>query len=184
MTTTYRQQRQTQRPSSLWSSLVVLGVAVTVLGVLLIANPFSTAGGLAVLAGVALLVSGIAEIVSAVRAEHGGTAILYGVLTAAAGVVILLWPHVTLHAIAIVVGAVLIVAGVIRALLILAGRHSGAGHGAGRRRSLLVACLAVVLGILAVTWPAATVSVLAVLFGIQLVVTGVTEVLVGLALRP
>ncbi|OAA25389.1 hypothetical protein UG55_102249 [Frankia sp. EI5c] len=182
MTTTYRQQRQTQHRSPLWSSLAVLGIASTVLGVLLIANPFSTAGGLAMIAGVALLVSGIGEIVSAVRAEHSGTTVLYGVLTAAAGVVILVWPHVTLRVIALVVGAALIVGGVVRALLVLASRR--AGHAPGRNRSLVIAGLAVVLGVLAVCWPAATVAVLAVLFGIQLVVTGVTEVLIGLALRP
>lgn len=184
MTTTYRQQRETRRPSPLWSSLLVLGVAVTVLGVLLIANPFTTASGLAVIVGVALVVSGIGEIVSAVRADSSGTAVLYGALTAIAGVVILAWPNVTLHAIALIVGAALIVAGVVRALLVLASRSRRPDQAAGRGRSLLIAGLAVVLGILAVVWPGATVAVLAVLFGIQLVVTGVTEVLLGLALRP
>ncbi|WP_026310705.1 HdeD family acid-resistance protein [Parafrankia elaeagni] len=184
MTTTYRQQRETHRPSALWSSLVVLGIAATVLGLLLIINPFSTAGALAVLAGVALLVSGIGEIVSAARADQGTTTVLYGVLTAAAGVVILVWPNVTLHAIALIVGAALIIAGVIRALLILSSRSRRAGGASGPARGLLIAGLAVVLGILAVAWPSATVVVLAVLFGIQLIVTGVTEVILGLALRP
>ncbi|ABW11638.1 conserved hypothetical protein [Parafrankia sp. EAN1pec] len=184
MTTTYRQNRETQRPSSLWSALVILGIAVTVLGLLLITNPFTTVGALAVIAGVALLVSGITEIVSAVRTENSSSAIFFGALTAIAGVVILLWPGVTLHAIALIVGAALIVAGVVRALLVLASRNGQAGRTGSVARGLLIAALAVVLGVLALAWPSSTVVVLAVLFGIQLVVTGVTEVALGLALRP
>jgi uncharacterized membrane protein HdeD (DUF308 family) len=50
--------------------------------------------------------------------------------------------------------------------------------------SLSLSVLAVVVGVLALIWPGATIAVIAVLFGIYLVVTGVTEIGLGLALRP
>lgn len=181
MTTTYRQNRRTEAPSQLWSALLALGIAVTILGLLLITSPFSTAGALAVLAGAALVVTGIGEIVSAVRTENAAGAVFFGILLVAAGVVILVWPAATLQVVAVVVGAALIIAGMVRALLVWNSRQlqqSRVGRG------LLLAGLSVVIGVMALVWPAATIAVLALLFGIQLVVTGVTQIALGLALRP
>ena len=181
MTTTYRQRRRTQQPSPLWSALVLVGMAVTVLGVLLITNPFSTPRALAVLAGVALVVSGIGETISAARSEHSASSASFGLLLAAAGVVILLWPGATLRVIALVVGAGLVAGGVVRALFLWATRR---GRPRGVGRGLLIAALSVAVGVIALLWPTATIAALAVLFGIQLVATGVMQISLGLALRP
>lgn len=117
MTTTYRQQRQRQTPSALWPALLVVGLAVTVLGLLLILNPFATAGTLAVLAGVALVLSGIGETIAAARAENSAGTAFFGILLVLGGIVVLLWPGVTLRVLALLVGAILIVTGVVRALV-------------------------------------------------------------------
>jgi uncharacterized membrane protein HdeD (DUF308 family) len=183
MATIYRQQRDRTAPSALWPALVLLGLAVTVLGILLIANPFATAGALAALAGVALVLSGISETIAAARAENTAGAMLFGILLTVGGIVILLWPGATVRAVALVVGAVLIVTGVVRALLTRSARAPGSGGGSATAGYTL-AILSIVLGVLALVWPGATIVVLAVLFGIELIVTGVAETALGLALRP
>ncbi|SNQ46889.1 conserved membrane hypothetical protein [Frankia canadensis] len=182
MATIYRQQRDSA-PSALWPALVLLGVAVTVLGLLLITNPFATAGALAALAGVALVLSGISETIAAARAENVAGAALFGILLVLGGIVILLWPGATLRVVALVVGSVLIVTGAARAILIRRSRAPGGG-GRNAPTGYALAALSVVLGVLALVWPGATIVVLAILFGIQLIVTGVAETALGLALRP
>jgi uncharacterized membrane protein HdeD (DUF308 family) len=182
MTTTYRQRRRPEAPSSLWPALLVLGIAVTVLGLLLITNPFATASTLALLVGVALLLSGLSETMSAARSPAGPAGALFGVMLLLGGVLVLLWPGGTLRAVAVVTGVVLIIAGVVRGAL--AWRERGGGPGSGTAVSLSLSALAVVVGVLALIWPGATIVVIAVLFGIYLVVTGVTEIGLGLALRP
>ncbi|WP_462188268.1 MULTISPECIES: HdeD family acid-resistance protein [unclassified Frankia] len=183
MATIYRQHRRQQAPSALWPALLLLGAAVTVLGLLLITNPFATAGTLAVLAGVALVLSGISETIAAVRSENTAGTALFGIMLAVGGVIVLLWPGATLRVVALLVGAILIITGVVRALVTWASRSS---HGTGRGIAgpLILAALSIVLGVLALTWPGATIMALAVIFGIQLIVTGVTEIALGLALRP
>ncbi|WP_261568302.1 HdeD family acid-resistance protein [Frankia gtarii] len=186
MTTTYRQQRQT--PSALWPALLVVGLAVTVLGLLLILNPFATAGTLAVLAGVALVLSGIGETIAAARAENSAGTAFFGILLVLGGIVVLLWPGVTLRVLALLVGAILIVTGVVRALVTraLQSRESPSREtdARGAVPSYALAAVSVVLGVLALAWPDATIVALAVIFGIQLIVSGVTEIALGLALRP
>ncbi|EIV93357.1 HdeD family acid-resistance protein [Frankia sp. QA3] len=183
MATIYRQQRQRQTPSALWPALLVLGLAVTVLGLLLIFNPFATAGTLAVLAGVALVLSGIGETIAAARAENSAGTAFFGILLILGGIVVLMWPGVTLRVLALLVGAILIITGVVRALVTRASQSREVG-GHGAVPSYALAAVSVVLGVLALAWPDATIVALAVIFGIQLVVTGVTEIALGLALRP
>jgi len=192
MATIYRQRRHQDAPSALWSALLLLGVAVTVLGLLLITNPFATAGTLAVIAGIALVLAGISEILAAVRAENAAAPALTGILLALGGIVVLLWPGATLGVLALLVGVVLLLTGVVRAA---ATWHARSGHARGGATgsmggggttawSFTLAALSIVLGVLALIWPGATIVVLAVIFGIQLIVTGVAEIALGLALRP
>ncbi len=183
MATIYRQQRHRQTPSALWPALLVVGLAVTVLGLLLILNPFATAGTLAVLAGVALVLSGIGETLAAARAENSAGTAFFGILLILGGVVVLLWPGVTLRVLALLVGAILIITGVARALVTRALESPETGA-RGAVSNYALAALSVVLGVLALVWPGATIVALAVIFGIQLIVTGVTEIALGLALRP
>ncbi|KJE25579.1 hypothetical protein FF36_00195 [Frankia torreyi] len=183
MATIYRHQRHRQTPSAVWPALLVVGLAVTVLGLLLILNPFATAGTLAVLAGVSLVLSGIGETLAAARAENSAGTAFFGILLTLGGVVVLLWPGVTLRVLALLVGAILIITGVARALVTRALQSPEAGA-RSTVPSYAVAAVSVVLGVLALAWPDATIVALAVIFGIQLVVTGVTEIALGLALRP
>ncbi len=184
MATIYRQQRQDATPSGLWPTLLALGAAVTILGLLLITNPFASAGALAMLAGIALILSGISETIAAARSENTATAAFFGILLGLGGVIVLVWPGVTLHVVAVVVGTIMIIGGLVRAAMMRSSRAARGGGSGGAVGGYALAALSVVVGILALVWPGATIVVLAVLFGIQLIVTGVAEIALALALRP
>jgi uncharacterized membrane protein HdeD (DUF308 family) len=193
-----QQDKQQAASSALWGALVVLGIAVTVLGVLLITRPFETASTLAWLAGVALILSGIIETIQAIgpkrdkhvpqahapqvttRGSEGASGALLGLVQVVAGTIIVAWPDVTLHAIAIVIGVCLVLAGLIR----FGAAQQARKHGGRWSGSMALAGISIAVGVMALVWPSATIVVLAVLFGIQLIFQGIAEILIGLALRP
>ncbi len=180
MASTYKQYRQQEAPSPLWGALVVLGVAVTVFGLLLVTRPFETATTLAWLAGLALVVSGLTDTLQAARSPVNRSGVLLGIVLVIGGAVLLGWPGVTLRAVAVIVGVCLAVAGLVRFATDMRARR----RGERRTASLVLAVVTFAVGVMALVWPSATIAVLAVLFGIQLVFRGVGEILFGLALRP
>jgi uncharacterized membrane protein HdeD (DUF308 family) len=186
MTVSYGQRgghRLAQRdPSALWPALLLVGVGVTVLGVLLVARPFSAASTLAVLAGVALLLSGLSETMTAARTPHASSTVLFGLLLVAGGVLVLVWPGVTVRVVAVLVGCVLIVTGLVRAAVVAAARRRRPERGTAV--PLALAGLSVLIGVLALVWPSVTIAVLTLLFGIELIVTGVAEIVLALEVRP
>jgi uncharacterized membrane protein HdeD (DUF308 family) len=104
--------------------------------------------------------------------------VVRAVLAVAFGLVALLWPGLTMLALAIAFGVYAILEGV--ASVIDAVRNRG------RSRwwlGLLSGLASVVAGVLALIWPSITALVLAVLVGIWAVVTGAAEIAVAFRLR-
>lgn len=102
---------------------------------------------------------------------RGGLAIVFGVLT-------VVWPHVTLLALALVFGVYAVVDGV--SALFSAFRGGDAMHVAAY---VLTGVLGLIAGVIALAWPAITVFVLATLIGLWALVTGVAEVVAAIRLR-
>jgi uncharacterized membrane protein HdeD (DUF308 family) len=173
------QSRNRAATGRLWIVLLIFGIAVTVLGVLLITNPFAAATTLAMLIGVALVVAGVNETLSAAADRDGAAGIAYGLLLVIGGVIALLWPGITLWSLALLIGTFLILAGIVRAGLAAYARRSGQQAG----RGLLLGVVLVVIGLIAVAWPAATVFILAVVFGIGMVIQGASQIALAMALR-
>ena len=106
-------------PASGW--LVVRGIADTLLGVIVLAWPDATVWVLAVVVGIALLVYSATTLVSAWmlrgrRADNGAHA-AKGLVALLAGVIALAWPGTTVLVVAWVVGAWLVVAGIVLAVV-------------------------------------------------------------------
>jgi uncharacterized membrane protein HdeD (DUF308 family) len=176
----YTGSRRGAATGRLWLVLLVFGIAVTVLGVLMITNPFAAATTLALLIGVALVVAGVSEALSARSNRDGAVSVAYGVLLVIGGVIALLWPGITLWTLALLVGTFLIVAGVTRAGLATYAQRSGQPAG----RGLLTGVVLVIVGLVAIIWPSATVFILAVVFGIGMVIQGASQIALAMALRP
>jgi uncharacterized membrane protein HdeD (DUF308 family) len=162
-----------------WLVPVVLGAATVVLGVVVLANPFATARTLAILVAIGLLVHGVLEALRARRTPRPVMSLASAALLVLGGIVALIWPGITLWILAVVVGMSIVLSGAVKVTAAVADRRGFAGW----PLLLISGMLSVVIGVVAVAWPEATVVVLAVLFGLQLAVVGLVEIAAGFELR-
>ena len=101
---------------------------------------------------------------------RGAAAVLFGVLA-------LFWPGMTAIVLALLFGAYALVDGV------LAGVHAVQADSGSRIPLVVEAVVGILLGIVALLWPVATLVVLTVLIGAWAVVTGVVEIVGAVRLR-
>ncbi len=179
MTTAAEHRHRGGAPGAVWVAGLFLGIAVTVLGALLVANPFAAASTLAILVGVGLVLAGIMDAVAAARSGEDAPSALFGALLVIGGIVALAWPGVTLWAVAVIVGICLLAAGAVRIAMAGYAHEHGRPWGWGA----FIGAMAMVVGILALAWPSATVFILAVIFGIELIVHGIGQIALALAVR-
>lgn len=155
------------RPDTRWLRLL-LGLGLVLLGGFLLLNLGLAASTLALVAGFTLVVHGVHELVAS--DVHRPTTMVAGALWVIAGVAALVWPDATLWVIAIVVGLGCVAAGSLQITTGLMSR--GEPHWMW---TVVLGVVSAVVGILALSWPHATVAVLAVLLGIRAVIVGVAE---------
>ncbi len=161
-----------------WWVSVLAGVALVLLGLWLVTNLYDSVIVLAILVGVSLIVGGFVEAAIADDAGLGWAGWLAGGLTVAAGVAVLVWPDITLWALAVLAGASLLVAGLLHAMWAVSRREHP-----DWKPHLVIGLLTALVGLVVLIWPDATLLVLALFLGIRAIVTGVISVVVGLRLR-
>jgi uncharacterized membrane protein HdeD (DUF308 family) len=99
--------------------LAVVGVLSVLAGLVLIEKPFAALHIFVLVLGIWFIVGALARFVySFTLAGARGGQVLLAVLDAAAGIVILAWPHIGLSTLGVVIGIVLVLRGL---LLVLAG---------------------------------------------------------------
>jgi uncharacterized membrane protein HdeD (DUF308 family) len=146
----------------------VFGAAAAVLGVFLLFHPYEAASTLAWLVGATLLVGGCFDIALGWGADGRSTSALPGVLMVIGGLVALFWPEATLWTLAVVVGVSLLLHGAARLGLAIAGRKEIHRWG----WLALAGVINIVVGIIALAWPQATVAVLSLVLGFQILFFG------------
>jgi uncharacterized membrane protein HdeD (DUF308 family) len=147
----------------------VLGLAALVVGVVLLFNPVAAARSLALLLGLSFIVGGLLEIAVGWDAEkRRGASLALGVVLVIAGVLAAVWPGVTLFTLALITGLSLILHGAGRIGLALMERHEVPSWG----WLVLAGAVNVVIGVIAIAWPQATVLVLSLILGAQIAVFG------------
>jgi uncharacterized membrane protein HdeD (DUF308 family) len=158
-----------------WWVSVLSGIVMVLLGLWVLTNLYESVAVLALLVGVSLIVAGIIEIL-ALHGEAGmGLAVwISGGLLIAAGIAVLVWPDITLWALAIVAGISFLLAGLLRVAMALSDRDSP-----DFALQLGVGAFGIVLGVIVLVWPEATLTVLALLLGIRFLVTGIIAIGVG-----
>jgi uncharacterized membrane protein HdeD (DUF308 family) len=165
-----------ERASSKWWAFLALGVVSVVVGFLLVLDLFAAVTTLALLVAFGLVVSGIGELMTAGR-YRSVLGIVAGVVLVVGGVLAAVWPDITLWVLAVVVGIDLIVSGVARIMGAVQLRVEGWGW------LLFGGIVSLVVGVLALVWPGATVLVLGILLGLRILLFGVAEIMFGLALH-
>lgn len=160
--------------SGWWVSLVS-GIVLVLLGLWVLTNLYDSVVVLAWLVGISLIVAGVVELL-ALHGEAGmGLAVwISSGLLIAAGIAVLVWPDITLWALAVLAGIAILLAGLVHIALAFADRSAP-----DFALQLGIGALGIVLGIAMLVWPDATLVVLAFLLGIKFIVTGVIAIGVG-----
>jgi uncharacterized membrane protein HdeD (DUF308 family) len=164
------------RASSKWWAFLALGVVSAVVGLLLVFDLFAAVTTLALLVALGLVVTGVGELMSAGR-YRSVLGVVAGAVLVVGGVLAAVWPDITLWALAVVVGIDLVISGVARIMGAVQLRVEGWGW------LLFGGVLSVVVGVLALVWPGATILVLGVLLGLRMLLFGISEIMFGLALH-
>jgi uncharacterized membrane protein HdeD (DUF308 family) len=162
-----------------WQATLILGLVTIVLGVIVTAHPNGSLRVSAILIGIALIVSGIFQLIRAAdrAARHRLWLGICGLAFIALGVVLIRHLHVTLALIGLLVGLSWIVQGIAGLMSAFCGPREGAVWWA------VFGSVSLIAGIVVTASPLSSVTVLAVLVGIWLLVIGLLEIVAALILQ-
>lgn len=165
-----------------WGFVLALGIACVISGALTLVWPGVTILALVIVLGVFLLFAGASEIgwALAERRTEGWKVILArGIIDVITGLIVLVWPDVTVLALALILAAWLFVYAAMT--LWYAYRHRG--ETPRRGHFVVKGVAALVAAVITVVWPGITVLVVALVIGIELVIYGGVLIALGLRLR-
>lgn len=162
-----------------WQATLMLGLVTIVFGVIVTAHPNGSLRVLALLIGIAAIVSGIFHLIRTFdRAAPDRLWLgISGLLFIALGVVLIRHLHLTLAIIALLVGISWIIQGIAGLMSAFSGAREGAAWWG------VFGFVSLIAGIVVVAVPESSVTMLAVLTGIWLVVLGLLQVVAALVLQ-
>jgi uncharacterized membrane protein HdeD (DUF308 family) len=169
------------RNRNLWWILLAHGAFALVAGILLLVWPDRTLLLIGVILGVFLVAAGVLGVVRALTtpgqlAMERAVPATVGLLAVAAGTLVIARPEASVLGVALAAGIYLIVAG-------LANGVTAFREPDVRGANAVLAVVDIAAGIVVVVWPDVTVTVVAVVIGIALVLRGLAEILLSLYLR-
>jgi uncharacterized membrane protein HdeD (DUF308 family) len=162
--------------ASRWWAFLLMGIAAVVVGVILVLDLVVAVETLALLIALGLAFTGVGELIGMGR-YRSAWSIAAGILLIGAAVVALVWPGITLWALAVVTAFGLLLSGALRVGAAMADKPRGWGW------ILAGGVLSLVVGVMALSWPGATVLVLAILLGIRMIIFGAVEIAFAMTLR-
>ncbi len=170
--------RQLEEEARLWWLLLLGGLVSLIVAVLLLVWPSETLATVALIVGIYLLIGGCIQIglAFAEPSDSRAGALLRGALAGVAGLIVVRHPGDTTLVIALAIGIVLVITGVLKLVAVTAADS-------GRGWLLLSALLDIAIGIVLVAWPQFGVNSLAILLGIVLLVRGLLECAGAFVLR-
>jgi uncharacterized membrane protein HdeD (DUF308 family) len=170
------------QPRQAWPVAAVRGVFAVLFGIFALVWPGATVLVLAVLYGVYAIVDGIGGLVQAFRPGDGAHRAAYGVLGALgiiAGVLVLVWPGITVLLLALLVGLWAIVTGIAEIAAAIRLRKQIRGE------AFLIAAgaISVVAGVLIVINPIAGAFGIALLAGVYALLYGIVLLVLAARMR-
>lgn len=168
------------RKVSGWS--IALGVLMIVAGIIAMLEPELSGLVITIVVGWCAIFNGLMQIVYGFR-THGGwhvvLEVVLGIIYIIAGFYLLMHPGLGLLALTLILASFLLAYGIFAFILAFRMRpRNGWGW------VLLDAIVTVLLGILIwIQWPASSLVIVGTLFGISIFISGITRLMVSLALR-
>jgi uncharacterized membrane protein HdeD (DUF308 family) len=162
-----------------WWMLLLNGALLIVAGFLIFSIDW-TVRELATFIGALFIFQGVAEaLTTGIDARVRQTNVLTGLLSIAAGILIIVWPEPGLLAVAIILGAWLIVAGT----LAITGAFAARQILPNWWLLLIIGLLEIPLGVLALANPGATLAALITVAGIWAIAVGVMRVVLAFEVK-
>jgi uncharacterized membrane protein HdeD (DUF308 family) len=162
-----------------WGWMLAIGVAAVVLGIVVLSHAFGSLSALVWLTGLFLLFMGGTELLTAARYEARGSRMAGGLIAIAGGIILLAWPGETLKVLAVLAGITFLCWGLVSILTAFRGRREGQSPVSG----VVAGVGLIVLAILVMAWPSATVTIVGILVGLVAIGWGAVTALGALALR-
>jgi uncharacterized membrane protein HdeD (DUF308 family) len=160
-----------------WWVVLLAGIAGVIFGAIML---FDFWGGLRILAffvGFYLLLAGVSDLVGSSHYEPRWPAIVSGILAIIGGIVALVYPGLTLGALAIIMGIAFLAWGIVKAIAALMARADGWGW------SLVGGVALAIVGAVAMAWPGKTLAIVSILIGINALIFGFSAIFQSFALR-
>ena len=160
------------------------GIGSVIVGVILLAWPKETLTVVAVLIGAALIVAGLLRLVDGFTAHEssGGrrvASVVIGLIAIVLGLYCMRHFHVTIAALAIIVGLFWVIHGIADIGIGLFASGGPAGHGL----TVLAGVLSLCAGLIVLFWPTISLTVLVAVIGIWLIVYGILAAFLAFRLR-
>ena len=177
-----RTKRNTVMLKSLSTSLILRGVAATLVGILALAWPGVTVFALVILFAVYAFVAGGMQTLRAFSSDTAGPVfghLLLGLVSLAAGVIALAWPLPTALVLVVIVGTWAVISGLVEIFFRVPRRRvrRDAGHVPARRPGLIV------FGLVLLARPGMGAVTLALVFGLFNLIYGAWMLVQGIELR-
>ncbi|MFP2927342.1 HdeD family acid-resistance protein [Pyxidicoccus sp. 3LG] len=168
--------------SAVWGGPFILGLLMTVLGIVALGASFLTSLVTVFLFGALLAGAGIAEIISAFRVrKSGGPFWLYmlsGVLSTVVGLFVLMYPAAGLGALTLLLAGYFFASGLFHAITSVMDRYPQWGW------DLFYGAVSIFLGVVVMMeWPISAVWLVGTLVGIGIIMRGVALMASALAIR-
>ena len=167
----------------IWIFAIIRGVLAIIFGLIALFSPIATAVALAILIGAYAIVNGVFDIIEAIR--HRGSSsmvfrIVLGAVSILFGILVLVWPGISLAILVIMVGIWAIIIGIIQ--IVASVRHRAVPH-SGWVWGIIGGALSILFGILVLIWPGTGLVSIIWIVGIWAIVWGITLVVLGVQLR-
>lgn len=166
-----------------WGLVLFLGIVTLAVGVVVTFRPSDSVHVMAIIFGIWLLVFGVIRIIMAIaeRGEAGGTRLglaFGGLLAVLVGLLVLHHSFETVAILGFIIGVFWVVGG-------LSELFAGFSREAeGRRAGLIIlGLIGTVVGILCLVYPGLSLSILAVILGVGLIVYGIVEIALAFQIR-
>jgi uncharacterized membrane protein HdeD (DUF308 family) len=167
----------------IWIFAIIRGVLAIIFGLIALFAPIATAVVLAIVIGAWAIVDGVFDIIEAIR--HRGSSsmalrIVWGAVSILFGILVLVWPGMSLGVLVIFVGIWAIIIGVLE---IMASIRHRAVPNSGWVWGIIGGALAILFGILVLIRPGAGLVSIIWIIGIWAIVWGITLIILGVQLR-
>jgi uncharacterized membrane protein HdeD (DUF308 family) len=166
-----------------WIFAIIRGVLAIIFGLIALLAPIATAVVLAVVIGAYAIVDGVFHIIEAIRHRGSSSMVLRIVLGAVSilfGILVLVWPGISLAILVILVAIWAIIIGVLQ--IMSSVRHRAVPN-SGWVWGIIGGALSILFGILVLIRPGAGLVSIIWIIGIWAIVWGITLIVLGVQLR-